>query len=147
MDLAFTNCRTHEQHGRQTQWNSISSPLTRSRAAPVLQRANVCPASEPLPIAHAGVSAKRSTGPWQGARAHSRATEPREKTRVPAQLDHAMTQLTGTSSVFYHLRTLCKVFCLPDHLLHPPACLPQLSGLKVGRDVREWSYFQEDEER
>lgn len=63
-----------------------------SRATPLSQRANVCPASEPLLIIHAGVGAKCSSGAWQEGRAHSRATEPKAKTRVLSRLDHTMAQ-------------------------------------------------------
>lgn len=81
-------------------------------------------------------------GVLTGARAH----------RAQSEGTGPLTAGSHDGTTNWHLLCLlpaedpCKVFCLPAHLLPPPACLPQLPGLKVERDVRERSYFQEDEE-
>lgn len=124
MDLAFTNCCTHIQHGRQMQWDSISSPPIRSRAAPVSQHANVCPGSELLPVIHVRVGAQCSAGSWQQVRARSCATECKAKAWVLSHLDHAMGQKTWDS--------LCLLLAeTPVQSVLSPSLPPSSSSLPV----------------
>lgn len=106
----------------------------------MLQPANARAAAEPLLGVYVSVGAKGSIilGGGKGTqpchRSHSKDMGP------------LMVQSCNGTMNWHQQKTLCKGFCLPLHPLHPPVCLPQLLGLKVGRDVREWSHFQEDEE-